>query len=315
MMSNQILVLRDLNQSYIDTIQDLAPNYEVVTELSQIKHSKLEIVLGWDEKLEHIIREDDLNIKWVQMFSAGIDFLPLDLFSDEEITLTSAKGIHAKGITESVFGMLLSYYRGIIHSTKRQLENNWDTDINLNEVNGKSMVIVGTGNIGKQTAKVAKAFGMHTIGVNRSGSPVEDIDELYTQKRLHEAVSKGDIIVNILPLTDETDQIFNKELFDQFKENAVFINVGRGNTVVTDDLIQALNTEKVAFTALDVFHEEPLPEDHELWSREDVLITPHFAGYLDDYNGSLFKIFKENLKEYLEGEGPTINVIDYEQGY
>lgn len=315
MMSNQILVLRDLDRSYIDTIQDIAPNYEVITELSKIDNSKLEIVLGWEDELENIIRKDNLNITWLQMFSAGIDFLPLDLFSDEEIILTSAKGIHAKGITESIFGMLLSYYRGVIHSTKRQLENNWDTGIHLNEVNRKSMVIVGTGNIGKQTAKVAKAFGMYTIGVNRSGNPVEDIDELYTQKRLNDAVSKGDIVVNILPLTDETNEIFNKELFGQFKENSVFINVGRGKTVATDDLIQALNTEKVEFAALDVFHEEPLPEDHELWNREDVLITPHFAGYLDDYNGSLFEIFKENLRAYLKGEGPTINVIDYEQGY
>jgi len=314
-MTKQILVLRDLDNKYINTIHEIASDYEVITRLSEINNEKLEIVLGWEEDLENMIKGNKLNIQWIQMFSAGVDFLPLDLFSDKGITLTSAKGIHANGITESIFAMLLSYYRGIIHSTKRQLENKWDKDIELKEANQKTIVILGTGNIGKQTAKVAKIFDMKTVGVNRSGNKVENIDELYTQKYLTEAVSKGDIVVNILPLTDETNQIFDTDIFYHFKKGTLFINVGRGSTVVTDDLIQALDTGKVDFAALDVFEEEPLPEDHKLWNRNDVLITPHFAGFLDDYEKSVFELFKKNLQAYVKGEPLPINVIDYAKGY
>jgi len=314
-MGNQILVLRDLDHKYIDLIHDIAPEYEIITQLFEIDSDKLDIVLGWDEELANMIRESKVNIQWIQMYSAGVDFLPLKLFSDKEITLTSAKGIHANGITESIFAMLLSYYRGIIHSTKRQLEKDWDKDIELKEAGQKAIVIVGTGNIGKQTAKVAKTFDMETIGVNRSGNKVEYIDKLYTQEQLATAVSKGDVVVNILPSTDETNQIFNSDIFHHFKKDAVFINVGRGSTVATDDLIQALDTERISFAALDVFEKEPLPENHKLWNRNDVLITPHFAGYLDDYEKSVFELFKKNLQAYVKGTSLPINVIDYEKGY
>ncbi|MER2064587.1 MAG: NAD(P)-dependent oxidoreductase, partial [Alkalibacterium sp.] len=138
---------------------------------------------------------------------------------------------------------------------------------------------------------------------------------LVTQDKLDDVLPEADFVVNILPLTDETEDLFDLSKFRAMKSTAVFVNVGRGQTVVTEDLLKALDEKWIQFAALDVVHEEPLPESHPIYKREDVLLTPHISGGLDDYQASVFPIFLDNLKAFVKDGKPTRNVVNYESGY
>jgi phosphoglycerate dehydrogenase-like enzyme len=317
-MTKKILAWRSFYPEHIERIEKIAPDYEIVESLDDVANiDEIEIIYSWknDDTTDQFMNHPSNRVKWIQTASAGIDYLPLDLLEEKEILLTNSSGIHANGIAESIFGMLLSYTRGIGKALIAQQKAEWLERSALLELKDKTIMIVGTGQIGRQTGKLAKAFGMKTIGINRSGREVEYMDKQFTQESLKEVINEADIVVNILPLTNETQEIFDFDLFKQMKESAIFINVGRGGTVSTPDLMEALEKKEIAYAALDVFHEEPLPADHPLWQRKDVLITPHFSGMLEDYDKSLFPIFEENLKAYVDGKQLPVNLVDYKKGY
>ncbi|SFJ98948.1 Phosphoglycerate dehydrogenase [Marinilactibacillus piezotolerans] len=315
-MTQTILTWRNLTAQQEEKIKELAPDYKLISSLEEADNLEdIEVVYGWkSEDGNKLIDHSANQVKWIQVASAGVDYLDQEKLKKQDILLTNSSGIHSNGIAESVFGMLLNYTRGMDISLKAQLKSEWISVDTLLELSGKTMMIVGTGEIGKQTGKVAHAFDMKTIGINRSGGEVEHMDEQYTQDDLENVIGHADIVVNILPMTDETDKLFDKNLFKQMKDQSIFINVGRGGTVDTDALLEALDSN-IAYAGLDVFHEEPLPNDHPLWNREDVLITPHIAGRLEDYSKSLFPIFEKNLKAYVNGEELPINLVDYSRGY
>lgn len=316
-LGKTILSYYSFTEEQKEELEKVVPDYTFISSLKEAENqSDIAVIYGWNkEEGTEVIEGEGSNLKWIQLDSAGVDYLDLEALDEKGITLTNASGIHAHPIAESVFGMLLSHTRGISHSIKKQQESEWAPGVSVSELNHKTMLIVGTGNIGKQTGKLAKAFGMKTIGVNRSGRDVESMDEQYTQDNLDEALPKADVVVNILPSTKETKNLFAYEIFEKMKDTAIFINVGRGTTVVTDDLLRALDDGQIAHAALDVVHEEPLPEDHPIYTREDVLLTPHISGDFDNYAGMLFLIFLENLKTFVKDEDLPCNVVDLKTGY
>ncbi|MCC5890010.1 MAG: hydroxyacid dehydrogenase [Alkalibacterium sp.] len=316
-MSKLILSFSELKKEHEDDLKKLSNEYTVIHSLEEASSVKdIEIVYGWNkEEGPKLLENPEMNVKWIQLTSAGVDYMDLALLNKHNVTLTNASGIHSYAISESIFGMLLSHTRGIGYSIKKQMKSEWDEIDEAFEMNQRTMAIVGAGEIGRQTGKLAKAFGMKTIGVNRSGKPVDFMDEQFTQAQLAEALADADVVVNILPLTDETRNLFDLDLFKKMKQSAIFINVGRGSTVVTDDLLEALDEGNIAFAALDVVHQEPLPTDHPIYQRDDVLLTPHISGTLEDYSESAYRLFEENFKDYAENKPVSKNVVDYQSGY
>lgn len=312
----QILVIIDYDQPYIDKIQKLAPDYEIVTDVDEADFNAVQIVIGWDKALVDVLKSNNHQIKWIQLQSAGADKVPQELLKEQNIILTSSSGMHSKVIAESIIGMMLGHTRQLFKSHNEQVKNKWAQDeMSLSTLENKTLAIVGIGKIGAQTAKIAKAFEMNVIGVNRSGRDVQNVDQIFVQEDVAKAVSEADYVVNILPLTDETTGFFNLDLFNHFKKGAAFINVGRGSSVVTDDLLEALDSDQLSYAALDVFEEEPLDEDHPLWNHDKVLITPHIAGHMEDYIGTLFPIIEENLSAYVKNQEVVLNKIDFEKHY
>lgn len=310
-----MLIIQELMPKQIEELQTLTPNYQIIKSVEDAPANSIEIILGWTDELLPLIESEESNVKWIQYAYAGVNHLPLELFAEKGILLTNGSGIHAHSVTESTMGLILGMTRNIVEATKNQLAKKWVTPDNLYELNGKSMLIVGAGNIGEQLGKVGQAFGMRTIGINRSGSKIQYMDEQYVQTELAEIIGQADIVVNILPATEATNQLYDAALFSKMKKGTYFINVGRGETVVTKDLLDALNQGKLQGAGLDVFEEEPLPKDHPLWSHEKVVMTPHIAGRVENYAKHLFPIFVENLEAFEQTKELPRNLIQLTNGY
>lgn len=314
-----IVALHELTTEQKQKITDAAPDYELIVgkykELPSGTVAKADILLGWTSAVCEEALGEDSRVRWIQVWSAGVDRMPLDKLKEKNITLTNSSGVHSIPITEQIFAMLLAYTRNLHHAVRQQTKNQWDKSGTFRELHGKTAVIVGVGQIGSSAAKVAQAFGMKTVGVRRSGKPDPHIDVMFKIDQLDEALAEGDFIINILPLTDETNGLYDSGRFAAMKDGAFFVNVGRGPSVNTEALLAVLKSGKLSGAGLDVFEQEPLPSDHPLWDMDNVIMTPHTAGDTVHYTERVLGIFTENLKAYQQGEALPRNVIDYERSY
>ncbi len=192
----------------------------------------------------------------------------------------------------------------------------------MEDLYGKTIGIAGLGNIGLEIAKRSKSFGMRVIGSRRNSEFVplrlpgyeQFVDEVLSPNQLEKLVSAADIVVDALPLTSETHEIFNYEIFSKFKRSSIFVNVGRGQTVIENDLIRSLKEGLLKGAALDVFNEEPLPDDSPLWGMNNVIVSPHVSGWSPDYVGRAVEILKENLTHFARGDQLT-NIVNKDAGY
>jgi len=182
-------------------------------------------------------------------------------------------------------------------------------------MHGETIGIIGVGDIGQETARLAKAFGMRVLGVRRSGEPTEHVDQMYSLEGLPQLLNESDYVVNALPLTEETYHYIGAKQFAQMKCNAFYINIGRGPTTDTEALLQALLSKQIAGAGLDVFEQEPLPADHPLWQMDNVILTPHSSGHTQYYGQRTLDIFLGNLHDYITKGKPTHNLVDLLKQY
>ncbi|AMM91826.1 D-2-hydroxyacid dehydrogenase [Peribacillus simplex] len=277
--------------------------------------SEAEILITYGEDLTEKIIGKAANLKWIMVMSAGMELMPFKAIEERGILVTNAKGIHKIPMAEYTIGMLLQYEKKLKLLMKNEREEMWDRKIEVGELNGKTMLVLGAGAIGGEVARLGKAFRMTTLGVNRSGKPVESIDRLYTLDNLLEAIPGADYIVSVLPSTDETKDLLQKEHFKAMKESAVFVNIGRGDLIDEEVLIEALEAGELAHAILDVFDPEPLEKGHPFWRMENVTVTPHLSSKSGEYLPRTFAIFEKNMREYLKSGKDFINVIDLSRGY
>lgn len=314
----KILSFIPLTDSQQREIRELSDDItlEVVSPEKATKEDLTEVdaIYGWSNRLEdHAVANG--HLKWIQTIRAGVDALPLDDLRKEKIVVTSGSGANAINIAEQTLAYMLMFARKLHLSMRDQDKDLWKLDEPYDEVFNKTVVMVGAGNIGTVLGKYCKALGMKTIGMRRTAKPTENMDEMVSMGQLDEAVAKADFIVNILPDTKATENMFNKAVFEKMNPKGIYINIGRGKTTDTNDLINALETKQIAGAALDVFNPEPLPADNPLWDMENVIVTPHNAGRSPHYEERAFRIFKKNLKSMLENGEVIENVVDLQQGY
>ncbi|MGX4686569.1 NAD(P)-dependent oxidoreductase [Vagococcus sp. JNUCC 83] len=313
-MSKMLLSCVPLSSSQITTVCEIAPTLNIVSleDVTENDLQKVTVIYGWSDSLPDI--NSLPNLKWVQTLSAGVNYLPLDELNQRNIIVTTTSGIHGHQMTESVLGMLFSYTRNIRESILKQERSAWGIDTTGTDLVGKRVLIFGTGSIAQQLAKTLAVFDCEVFGVNRSGRNVEKFKETFDYSKAQILMGSMDIIINLMPGTAETYHYFNDTVFSLMKEGVIFINMGRGSSVDTVSLIKHLKKRQIAFAALDVFEEEPLPKNSELWKLENVLVTPHISGATDKYNERAFGIFEYNLEQYVSGNTMR-NSVDLEQGY
>ncbi|MFA9559209.1 D-2-hydroxyacid dehydrogenase [Evansella sp. AB-rgal1] len=308
-------IRRDLREHLHSTYPQL--EFQLCKNMTEAESflATAEILLtnGFDVTKEHIINAK--NLKWIMVLSAGIDELPLEQIKNRNILVTNVSGIHAIPMAEYTIAMMLQVSRNTKALIKSEQDKHWNSKLVMNEIHGKTIGILGTGAIGQEVARLAKAFHMKTMGMNRSGREVSYFDVMYTSAQLHDIVKESDFLLSVLPKTKETDGILTKNEFALMKKNAILINIGRGNVMNDWDLLHALNNGEIAHAVLDVFNEEPLPTDHPYWRMENVTVTPHLSGISPKYQSRALEIFEANLKEFLNGRENYINKINLSKGY
>jgi len=254
------------------------------------------------------------RLRWLQFTSAGVDHLWKPWLDDGRVIVTSAKSIHSYPMAEFALGAMLFFAKGFRRLLTQQVARQYQKFL-VAELLGKSVAFVGVGEIGGMVAERARQFGMRTLGVRRHGGrPHQAFDEIYSEANWHDALGKADYVVNSLPLTDSTRGKFNAAAFAVMKPDAIFVNVGRGKTVVEADLAQALSNGRIGGAALDVFEQEPLPADSPLWAMDNVLISPHMAADTPLYIDRFMDVLCDNLRRYAKGE-PLRNVVDIKERY
>ncbi len=268
---------------------------------------------GLDLKEEDIQRAK--NLKWFMAYSAGVDKLPKRELLKRNILVTNVRGIHRHVIAEQVFGYMLYYVRKFDETLEQQRTGQWDRGLKPQSLYGKTIGILGVGAIGQEIARKAKAFDMKVLGVRKTAKPTQYVDEIYPIEKMDQVLKASDFVVMVFPNTPKTKHIMDKESFRQMQDHAYFINIARGEVVDTQALLWALKEKVIAGAAIDVFEEEPLPEDHPLRSLDNIFITPHSAGLFPNYISRSNEIFKKNLWVYLSKIGKMVNVVDLKKGY
>jgi phosphoglycerate dehydrogenase-like enzyme len=261
------------------------------------------------------------RIHWIQVYSSGVDRCVVNPgMKTGNKLLTNGQRIASPALAEHAIAMMMTLARGLDVFHTNQLKSNWQRSVDLGsgefmELEGRTVLVVGLGGIGTQTAKRAHGLGMRVVatrGSRREGP--EFVEYVGLADELLDLTRQADVVINTAPLTDRTRGIFNAEFFTAMKPTAYFISVGRGASTVTDDLIAALNQGQIAGAGLDVTDPEPLPADHPLWTTPRVIISPHTAGRSDKSRDRLYLLVQENLRRYVAGE-PLLSVVNIERGY
>lgn len=254
------------------------------------------------------------NARWIQASSAGVGRFVrrhgLDVAGAP--TITTAAGVHARPLAEFVLWAMLGAAKNYPLARRQQRERLWSRFHN-DDLEGKTLAIVGLGAIGREVARFAKTLGMRVTGTKRSLEGVEahdlGVDRLYPLGDLHLLLAEADYVCLVAPQTPETEGMMDAAAFAAMKQDSVLINIGRGALVNEEALIEALDRGPLAAAVLDVARTEPLPADSPLWSRDDIIIFPHSASTSKQENRRLTDLFLDNLERYLDGR-PLRNVYD-----
>lgn len=275
-----------------------------------------EVLLMWDffsPALKDAFSSAD-RLNWIHAASAGVDSLMFDQLRDSEVTVTNARGIFDQPIAEFVLAFMLHFAKDFPTSLAHQRQRIWQHR-ESRDLAGSHAMIVGTGSIGRAIATTLRALGVHVTGAGsraRGGDP--DFGEIIASADLAEHVAGVDWLINIAPLTEQTTGLIDAAVLEALPERAHLINVGRGASVVTDDLVAALDSGQIAGAGLDVVDPEPLPEDSPLWQMGNVVITPHMSGDSAGWSDRLAEQFMANWDRYRSGQ-QLFNIVDKAKGY
>jgi phosphoglycerate dehydrogenase-like enzyme len=240
------------------------------------------------------------GLKWLHTFSAGVDAPVFQAIIDRGALLTNSSGASAPSIAQYALAMMLHRTKRVDEWRDQQRRHEWAM-LNTGELTGQTAGIIGTGAIGGEVARLAKAFGMRTVGMRRSDKRTPHIDELVTRRRLPYLLKQSDFVVLACPLTKETEGLIGERELRAMKPTATLINVARGRIADEAWLIRALEDRWIAGACLDVFTVEPLPDSSSLWDMPNVIVTPHNSGPSPLNMGRAMAIFLDNLDRFANG--------------
>jgi phosphoglycerate dehydrogenase-like enzyme len=278
-----------------------------------------DIFVGYSLRAKQL--KDAKKLKWIHSTAAGVAQLMYPELRESGLLVTNPSGIFSVPMAEHTMGLLVALARNFPDSVRQQdakrwsQQEIWDKPPHLTELNGKVLLIVGYGSIGREVAKRAKAFDMHVWGVTRSGDGERaHAKEILSAARLHEALPNADYVLIAAPETAETKQLIGAAEIAKMKRGARLINVARGSLLDEAALIRALENGALAGAALDVAETEPLPAESPLWTAPNLMITPHTSGVSDRLWVRQTGILMDLLERWFDGR-EMFNRVDFARGY
>ncbi len=299
----KVLIVLDLNQRQIDMYKDpeLELTFKKPSEVTPADLKEVNILVG---NIPPAVVKEAPHLELINLNSAGYDNYLGNVSPNTK--LCNCVGAFSPAVGEHILAMTFSLIRHFHLYRDKQNNKDWSNCGKIISVEGSTIAVFGLGDIGRSYARKVKALGAKkVIGIRRNIKDKPDyIDEMYALSDAEKAVADADIVVNVLPSAKETTSLFDKKLFSKMKKGAYFINVGRGNAMNQDDLLDALHSGQLSGAASDVFTPEPLPKDHPLWSEPKFLLTPHVAGwfFLDETKERIVRISSSNVKAFIHGE-------------
>ncbi|MEE0955816.1 MAG: D-2-hydroxyacid dehydrogenase [Eubacterium sp.] len=258
------------------------------------------------------------NLKWYQLYNAGADDVVRLASLPAEVILTNASGAYGTVIAEHMLGMILMLYKHLDQYYVQQQSRIWKSLSHPRILSGENVLVAGCGNLGSSLAEKLQALGCHVTGFSASGTTKypSAYTCVYPTDQLNAHLPEADMLVLMLPLTNQTRGFLSEERMRLLPQRCVLVNAGRGATVDTDALTAALREKRISGAVLDVTDPEPLPADHPLWGLDNVFITPHISGNNDvpENEANIFRIALGNLDNYLHGR-PLNHVVDRRKGY
>lgn len=322
MTINKVVIGVDVWANAAEAVRKQFPDIDVVLEPDAEKvvaHlADADVYTGFRLSSEQLDQAPQL--KWVHSLSAGVEQWLNAGVAERGMLLTNSSGVHATNIAEHVFAMMLAFARHLPGLFALQQKHQWRDEEaygqQVFEIEGQTIVIVGTGAIGSAVASRAKAFGMHSIGVRRNpdGEAVPDIDEQLSFEVMRSRLGEADHVVICLPMTAETKGLFSAEAIASMKPGSHFYNIGRGGIVDQDALMESLRSGHLGGAGLDVTTPEPLPKESPLWDMPNVIITSHTSGSTPKYGERALGLFADNIERLRDGREP-VNVVDPAAGY
>jgi phosphoglycerate dehydrogenase-like enzyme len=311
----------NLQHELLGVLREAAPGVEVVAvtsaeeALAQVATADAILGLCSPELLEAGPR-----IRWIQTYSAGVErCVSIPAVRERGLLITNMQRVAGPVMAEHVMAMMLALARGLNFYIPERIAARWTRQLpepaQMLTLSGKTLLVVGLGGIGVEVARRAHAFGMKVVATRASSREGPDfVSYVGLPGELGKLAGDADFIVNTTPLTPETRGMFDARFFAAAKPGAFFFNVGRGGSVVQQDLVAALESGRLAGAGLDVTDPEPLPAASPLWKMNNVIITPHVSAASDLGNAARFAVARENLRRYVAGER-MLSVVDLERGY
>lgn len=313
MKKRTVLVTIPFTENQKEKLRQAAPEEKFLfVSKSEVRREELreaEVIMG------NVSREqlqEALQLKWLQLNSAGANTYCEPGVLKPEVLLTNASGAYDISVSENMVAATMALFKKLYQYYDNQKKHLWRDEGSAMSPWGATVVILGLGNIGLAYARRMKAMGSYIIGTkSRIGDLPEGVDELHTLEDLPDCLRRADVVANILPETPDTIHLLGSDQFALMKPSSYVVNMGRGSAIDQDALYDALEAGKIAGAALDVTEPEPLPADHRLWDAPNLYIMPHVAGdfhipvtleLISDYCA-------ENLKHYISGE-PLEHQVD-----
>lgn len=334
--SHHVLIALPLGDDLIEQVQAVSPEIEVThfpdpEMVDEKARQQAEVLFTW--RILPTI-EQAPKLRWLQYYLAGTDqVMDAEIAQKPDLIVTSMSGANAPQVAEHAVGMLLALGRRMPQLMADQQKSKWSAKRHIRfeprNLRGSTVGIVGYGSIGRQIARLLRPFGCTILASKRNamdpshagyapegtGDPKgEFFDRLYPGKALRSMLKDCDFVVVTTPLTGETKGMIGEEQLSALKETAYLVDISRGGVVMHDALVDVLKKKSLAGAALDVFPEEPLPEESPLWAMPNVILSPHVAGVSPHYDRQAVDLFCENLSRFLKDQ-PLYNRVDLERGY
>ena len=322
MDNSTILVLADPGEAQLAMLEALPPETSIAVgnriEAFENLAPRADVIFNWSGKKSLLEQVWSIapNVRWVHSRAAGLDGMLFAALIDSAVPLTNGRGVFSQSLGEFVIGAALFFAKDFRRMVRSQAAGQW-APFDIEEISGRTMGIVGYGDIGHACAWRAKAMGMKVLAVRRrpelsAGDPV--VQAVYPLSGMLAMLPQCDYVVAAAPLTPDTRHLIGEAALGVMKPTAVVMNVGRGPVVDEQALAKALEAGTIRGAAIDVFEQEPLPEGHPFYRLENLLLSPHCADHTADWLEQAMRFFLENFARYHQGEALS-NVVDKKAGY